>query len=251
MTKYSYPSYPTQAGYMTETIRAKYLTRAIEKQLLPAKASRMEAVLSLAASNDETKPIQFWQLYSVLGTDRIVSIVRGFYDRVYEDEPWFSSVFERIASKEHHIATQASMWVDVMGGGHYYHGGEFRLNFHHTHNAMELMNNKGAERWVTLMTHSLNDPELDLTSDPRVRPAINTFLQFFMEKYVEEFNFDAQKVFGETNKRLVIRLNLLNMTSDEIEQLTHQELMDELSARGVDTSTLTDKKSLVNKALSL
>jgi len=38
------------------------------------------------------------------------------------------------------------MWIDVMGGGFFYQGGEYRLNFHHTHNAFELMNEKGAQR---------------------------------------------------------------------------------------------------------
>jgi len=75
------------------------------------------------------------QLYSVLGPERIVSIVSRFYDLVFQDEAWFTSVFKRVGSKERHVLTQSSMWIDVMGGGMQYHGGEFRLNFHHNHNA--------------------------------------------------------------------------------------------------------------------
>jgi len=86
-----------------------------------------------------------------------------------------------------------------MGGGLAYHGAEFRLNFHHTHNAAALMNDKGAARWVKLMLDTLNDPTLDLTDDPRVRPAINTFLAHFFSKYADDFNFADNVVFGDTN----------------------------------------------------
>ena len=180
MTNFNYPNYPTQSGVMTENIRTKYIDTAIEKQLLPKKAHRLEPIVSLVASNDATRPVQFWQLYSILGPEPIRNIVSQFYDRVYKDERWFKSVFSRIASKRHHANVQTAMWLDVMGGGAQYRGGEFRLNFHHTHNAMELMNDKGAARWVELMNETVDDPAIDYTDDARVRPAINTFLTYFM-----------------------------------------------------------------------
>ena len=133
------PKFPTRHGYMSEQIQLGYIRSAVAKGLLPEEAHRMPEVISLTAPSDVSKPIQFWQLYSVLGQDPIVQIVQRFYERVFADEPWFPSVFERVGGIGHHINTQASMWVDVMGGGPYYHGAEFRLNFHHTHNAMELM----------------------------------------------------------------------------------------------------------------
>ena len=138
--------YSPENGYLTEKIRLQYINYAVDKNLLPHNAHRMANIISLTAEQDKTKPIQFWQLYSVLGRTRIVSIVSRFYRRVFEDEAWFASVFERVASKERHVKTQSSMWIDVMGGGLQYHGGEFRLNFHHTHNALELMNERGATR---------------------------------------------------------------------------------------------------------
>ena len=83
--------------------------------------------------------------------------------------------------------TQASMWVDVNGAaGPAYHGGDFRLNFHHTHNAMELMTDKGARRWTELMVATLEATSQHMTDDPRVRPALNTFLTYFMGKYAQE-----------------------------------------------------------------
>ena len=84
----------------------------------------------------------------MLGPDPIVAIVEGFYECTFLDEPWFTSVFERVGGAEHHTMTQASIWADVMGGGPYYHGADFRLSFHHTHNAIALMNDGCAERWV-------------------------------------------------------------------------------------------------------
>ncbi len=44
------------------------------------------------------------------------------------------------------------MWLNVMAGGPYYHGAEYRFNFHHTH---MLMNEKGAKRWSKLMAQAL------------------------------------------------------------------------------------------------
>ncbi|MEE9333066.1 MAG: hypothetical protein V3U65_03145 [Granulosicoccaceae bacterium] len=247
----SYPSFPTSNGYLTETIRKQYISKAIDSKLLPENAYRLAHLISLDAANDESKPIQFWQLYSVLGQDRIVDIVHAFYKRVFDDEKWFSSVFAAVGGIGHHVNTQASMWIDVMGGGLYYHGGEYRLNFHHTHNAMALMNDKGAERWVELMVKTLNDSSLDFTADIRVRPAINTFLSHFLSKYAADFQFRDDRSFGEVNQAVKRSFNFLNMTSDAIEALSQEELGDALVARGVDISPLDSKELLVNKALSL
>ena len=143
MTKSGYSKFPARHGYLSEKIQRDYIAFAIAKKVLPRDAHRMEQIISLNASNDRTKSVQFWQLYSVLGQDPIVNIVRNFYERVFADEDWFTSVFARVGDIGHHVNTQASMWIDVMGGGPYYHGAEFRLNFHHTHNAVQLMNEKG------------------------------------------------------------------------------------------------------------
>jgi truncated hemoglobin YjbI len=251
MSYFSYPNYQTANGYMTESIRKKYITYAIEQSLLPEQAHRMADVISLTAPNDDTKPIEFWQLYSVLGQDRIVKIVQAFYKRVYADEEWFRGVFARIGAMQRHVNSQAGMWIDVMGGGRAYHGGEYRLSFHHTHNAMDLMNDRGAERWVQLMRETLDDPDIDLTKDSRVRLSLNTFLHFFMRKYAEEFNLSNQGIFGEMNPPLRRKINLMRMNSDEVAALSEPELREVLSARGVDDSLYGSKSELVNKALRL
>ncbi len=251
MTKSAYPKYPTRHGYMSEKIQRDYISSAIEKKVLPKDAHRMTQIVSLDASNDPAKPIQFWQLYSVLGQDSIVEIVRSFYERVFADENWFTSVFARVGEIDHHLVTQASMWIDVMGGGPYYHGAEFRLNFHHTHNAMQLMNDKGAERWSQLMIGTLDASTQHTNSDSRIRPSINTFLTHFMGKYSQEFAFENRAVFGPTNPPFKRKINFLNMTTEAIEALTETELSEALEERGVDVSKYTGKEELVSKALMM
>ncbi|MBL4892641.1 MAG: hypothetical protein JKX91_12635 [Rhizobiaceae bacterium] len=219
--------------------------------VLPKNAYRMPQIISLSAPNDITKPIQFWQLYSVLGQDRIVEIVKNFYERVFGDEDWFCSVFARVGPINHHVNTQASMWLDVMGAAPFYHGGEFRLNFHHTHNAIQLMNEKGAKRWVKLMVETLDDSTGHMTQDERVRPSINTFLTHFFGKYAAEFNFENRETFGDTNPPLKQKINFMNMTSDAIEAMSEAELKKALIDRGVEIANYQDKMALVNKALSL
>ncbi len=243
--------YPTANGYLTETVQRKYIQNAIGKGVLPKDAHRMPHIISLNAPNDVSSPIQFWQLYSVLGPERIIGIVRNFYQRVFADEPWFTSVFEKVGGLEHHVRTQSSMWIDVMGGGLAYHGGEYRLSFHHTHNALQLMNQKGADRWVKLMVDTLNDDALDLNNDPRINRAIHTFLTHFIDKYAKEFAFENSTDIGPSVQAVKRRFNLLNMTSDAIEALSEQELREALVARGVDVSGYREKQELVNHALRL
>ena len=243
--------FPTTEGYLTGVTRNKYIAHAVSQGLLPENAHRMPAVLSLSAPSEISKPIQFWQLYSVVGQEPIVSIVSEFYQRVFADEEWFRSVFERVGGLNHHINTQASMWIDVMGGGPYYHGAEFRLNFHHSHNAHQLMNADGAKRWVALMVNTLDDNAYLRTADPRIRRSINTFLAYFFQKYASDFNFENNETFGETNPPLIQKINFMNMTEEAISALSIDELKTALEGRGVDVSALQTKDEMVKKALAL
>jgi len=245
------PKYATRHGYMSEKIQRDYITAATTKGLMPKEAHRMPEVVSLTAPSDVSKPIQIWQLYSVLGQDPIVGIVQRFYQRVFEQENWFTSVFARVGGINHHINTQASMWIDVMGGGPYYHGAEFRLNFHHTHNAIALMNEKGAKLWSSLMLETLDASADLLTDDPRVRISINTFLAHFMAKYADEFAFENRSYFGETNGPFKRKINFMKMTEQAIRALSDEELSNALSERGVDASQYPSKEAMVSKALMM
>ncbi len=178
-------------------------------------------------------------------------IVHRFYHLVFQDEIWFKSSFERVGDMSHHVRTQSSMWLDVMGGGLKYHGAEFRLNFHHQHNALEVMNSRGAERWAKLMVQALDESEKHMLEDPRVRISINTFLTHFMKKYEVDFGFKTIELFGATNAPVKSKLNFLNMTDASIEVLSETDLREGLSGRGVDVSEITDKAELIRKAKNL
>ena len=245
------PKFSTQPGHMTEKIQGDYIQAAMAKNLLPAQAHRMADILSLTAPSDVSKPIQFWQLHSVLGQDAIVEIVQSFYQRVFAQDDWFRSVFERVGGINHHITTQASMWIDVMGGGPYYHGAEVRLSIHHTHNAMQLMNDKGAELWSRLMLETLDSSSHLAAEDSRIRISINTFLSFFMSKYAKDFAFENRSFFGETNPPYKRKVNFMKMTEQAIEALSETALTEALSEQGVDVTQYEGKAAKVNKALMM
>ena len=251
LTQTDSTGFPTQAGYMTESAQRAYIEKAVRDGVLPDQAHRMADVISLTASPDPATPIQFWQLHSVLGHEPIVRIVTAFYTRVFNDEDWFTSVFARVGDIRHHINTQASMWVDVMGGGYYYHGADYRLNFHHYHNAHDLMNDKGAERWASLMRVTLDEAMTYLPDDPRIRPAINTFLDHFMGKYAADFGFGDHSIFGPTNPAYHRTINFRAMTDAAIEALSEDEIRKTLQDRGVDVSLYTSKAALIAKAQTL
>lgn len=251
MTFADTPRFPTRPGYMTDTVQRAYIARAIAENRLPAEAHRMADIVSLTAPTDRSQPIQFWQLFSVLGQDPIVGIVHDFYQRVFADEDWFRSVFERVGGVHHHVSTQASMWIDVMGGGPYYHGADYRLNFHHYHNAIQLMDDTGAQRWSTLMRDTLDAATNILPDDGRVRRSINTFLDYFMAKYADDFSFENQYFFGEVNLPYEQKINFMKMSTAAIEALSDAELGRALAARGVDISKYEGKEAKVAKALML
>ena len=247
----SYPAYTPSHGYMTEKIQRAYIAAAIKDKTLPDNAHRIPDIVTLDASVNPSKPIQFWQLYSVLGQKRIVRIVQNFYRRVYRDEPWFWSVFARIGDTSHHVRTQSAMWLDVMGGGFKYHGAEFRLHFHHQHNAIELMNKKGAERWIKLMVQTLDDTAEYMTDDPRIRVSLNTFLAYFTTKYAADFGFQTSIMFGQTNALMKRKLNFMNMPDSKIEALSETELREGLIDRGVCVNGQADKSALIKLAKCL
>ena len=148
---------------------------------------------SRVASTNPEDPLYFWQLYSLIGHDLVVEIVSEFYERVFADtdNPWFRDVFERAAPKRHHINTQVAYWVDAFGGGRCYHGGNYRLNFHHTRNAREIMTARGAAHWMhhmkeTLLHLLLEERDPILVGDPRVFSCIVNFLETKMRTYAEE-----------------------------------------------------------------
>mmetsp|Transcript_24100 Transcript_24100/g.41271 ORF Transcript_24100/g.41271 Transcript_24100/m.41271 type:complete len:226 (+) Transcript_24100:163-840(+) len=146
------------------------------------------------ASRNIEDPLYPWQIYSLIGTKPILQIVTDFYERVFDDteNDWFRGVFVDVAPLNHHIQTQAAYWVDAMGGGKYYHGGNYRLTFHHTHNAREIMNAKGAKQWMHHMKGALlavKDKSV-FANDPRILTCIVSFLEAKMRTYATDHGWE-------------------------------------------------------------
>eukprot|EP00041_Stephanoeca_diplocostata_P005783 m.68529 g.68529 ORF g.68529 m.68529 type:complete len:194 (+) comp15993_c0_seq1:209-790(+) len=171
-----------------------YTTSAARSDWMRAKGIK-HVDESLMANSDTDKPLYFWQMYSIIGSRKIEQIITAFYTRVFQDDdnPWFRDAFARISDMEHHVATQAAFWVDAFGGGRRYHGGDFRLRFHHTNNAASVMTAAGATRWMDHMTQTLNE-DIDWTdTDPRVKPCIVDFLKIRMQKYARDHKWQFKE----------------------------------------------------------
>jgi hypothetical protein len=177
--------FSTSKGYSTLESRKEYMkTRGLK-----------EAPTSLQAHLDVISPLYFWQIYSIWGKQPILDICADFYYFIYldDDAPWFREVFERVASKQHHIMTQAGYWIDAMGGGKVYHGGLGRLAYHHYYNADTIMNAKGANRWMQHMKKAIQKNHSHFQKDPRILPCLVDFLETKMKIYakLQEWEFDA------------------------------------------------------------
>lgn len=175
--------------------REGYTTAAVHKESCrhnpEIKATDVSNEYALMADTDHNQPLYFWQLYSLIGQKPIIDLVTDFYRRVYADQDpkyqWFKKAFTELAPLDHHIATQTAYWIDAMGGGRVYHGGNYRLSFHHTHNARQVMTAAGAKRWMFHMRGALEAARFD---DPRVKPCIIEFLKTKMMSYAQEFGWD-------------------------------------------------------------
>ena len=174
-------------GYMTCILRKEFM-ETIRPDLRDD-----PKVITLNGLENDTNTLYFWQLYSILGEERITKLITDFYENVFNDteDEFFSSTFKEFGSLEYHIKGQTSFWLDAMGGGKRYIGGEFRLKRHHDI-AKKIMNQKGALRWVQHMKKSLNKATIDLTDDKRVKSCIIDFINFFMKKYGDEYNFRSR-----------------------------------------------------------
>jgi truncated hemoglobin YjbI len=186
--------FPTEFGHITRSIRDEYIKHQRRKTLVRGSDPfDNELALSLNA-NSESSRIYFWQLFSMLGRENILSIVTSFYENVFSDHnDWFRKAFEESGDIEYHIKGQSYFWFDAMGGGKFYRGGRKLLNLKHSH-VSEVMNYRGAERWMYHMYCSLKSNYEMLSEDPRVIPCMLDFLQYFMDEYSVNFDFNFVKI---------------------------------------------------------
>eukprot|EP00759_Apiculatamorpha_spiralis_P046070 PhF_6_TR42695/c0_g1_i2/m.64432 len=178
---------------MTEHVRMHYIKQQIERGLMASNALQDIHVMSLQASYDPGQPLYFWQLFSLLGQARIEKLVRSFYTKVFNDteNAWFREPFSNVGGLQHHTDTQSAMWIDTMGGGSYYHGGDFRLQFHHQHNALSIMTLEGATRWLYHMRITLNECVLfsleDCQKENIIFPEVRDYFEFKCKQSLKDF----------------------------------------------------------------
>jgi truncated hemoglobin YjbI len=181
---FNYPNHVPNYGNLTEKIMKEFILNYYHKQTLENKE-----ITSLIASNDITKPLYFWQLYSILGEKYIEDLIRLFYTKLFGDtkNKWFSDEFIEIGSIEYHVRGQKKFWLDIMGGGEYYSGGEKKLHNYHKL-VKNIMTSEGAHVWMKHMNDALD--EMIYNEDVRVRKCMDVFLKYFMTKYAIEFDFN-------------------------------------------------------------
>jgi len=185
-----------RCGYATRESRQEWFEA--HGKPLPGGDERRELPADMLTANTDDPSAQLfhWQLYSLLGSDRIVALVRRFYERVFDDtdDPSFKQAFVQVAGLEHHVETQSAYWIDAMGGGRQYHGSGYRLKFHHENNAKQVMNAEGATRWMHHMTLTIEEFEPVFRAiDPRITPCIVDFLETKMKKYAKQFKWRFDK----------------------------------------------------------
>ena len=109
-----------------------------------------------------------------------VKLIYTFYTKVFNDNdaPWFRDEFIESGSINYHVNGQKKFWLDIMGAGPLYTGGELKLNFKHKL-VENIMNFEGAQRWMYHMTLSLKELQFHLIKDKRIIKCILKFLYFF------------------------------------------------------------------------
>ena len=181
--------YKPVLGNLTAQIRYDYIEKHIKKKILLNSVLECEEISGLYANKDINKPIYFWQLYNILGEAPVKKLITIFYTSIFNDKEniWFVEEFTDLGSLEHHINRQTSFWLDVMGGGARYYGNLFKLNKKHKL-VRNIMTEKGANLWFYYMKNALKQMEDEL--DKRVLECLVDFLNFFMDKYSHEFDFN-------------------------------------------------------------
>jgi truncated hemoglobin YjbI len=246
------PRFQVTYGSMTRSVQDDFIAREIKLGRMPAGSLLVEQIMSLEAPDDPDHPLYFWQLFSILGSEPVEKFINNFYDRVFldEDDDDFRATFEKSSGKQYHVLVQMFMYLDCFGGGRFYDGEQARVDLHHKNGASNLMNLPGAEKWTKFMRASLDDETETLdVIDPRVRPALNSFLKYFMDKYAGTFHFDSSDLhFGDA---MIPALSLGDRSEKSLASLPLSFLKLSLEAEGFDISECTEKTELLRLALTL
>jgi len=174
-------------GELTLHLRNDYLKNKVKTGEITQKQARSGDILSFKPLTDK---LYFWQLGYIISSETLYQLISTFYNRVFnDDEEWFRKVFVELGDKNHHIERQHLFWMDVFYGRSEYRGGKKGLLFHHKL-AKEIMTTKGAKRWMMHMNKAVGETNLNI-DDPRVESTLRDFLNFTMETYGIQFDFNV------------------------------------------------------------
>ena len=199
--KLNYPNFYPELGNLTDKFRHEYIIENIDNNTFKENPFDNKKILSLVASNNINDPIYFWQLYSIIGSDSVHILIKKFYENIFSDnkEKWFRDEFIDLGSIEYHVKGQKNFWIDIMGGGKVYNGNYKKTHIKHKL-VKNIMNKKGADRWLFHMKNALTEVKLHFVHDPRIIPCIDNFIKFFMAKYSVEFDFNLYDIIDINSK---------------------------------------------------
>ena len=180
-----------ELGFLKKKVRNEYLTDLIKNDKFDF--DKLDIAMSLYACNDKNERIYFWQLYSILGEKPVIYLITKFYENIFNDDgaEWFRNEFIELGDIAYHVKGQSNFWLDVMGGGQRYIRGEKMVYKKHKL-VKNIMTREGGERWMYNMEKTLN--EIVLTpefQDKRILVCIYDFLEYYMNKYAMEFDFNV------------------------------------------------------------
>jgi len=192
---FNYPRFTPSEGNLTILIQKEYISNSIKNGNLPGGALSDNKITSFIASNNIEDSIYFWQLYSIIGESPLKELIQTFYENVFNDdeEPLFRDEFVDLGDIDYHVDGQLRFWLDVMGGGKRYTGGEKKLHLKHKL-VKNIMTTGGANRWMKHMKDSLVIFKKIKKLDTRIIDCIDDFLNFFITKYSIEFDFNVFEI---------------------------------------------------------
>ena len=97
-------------GFLTDYYRTEYI-----KSNLTLGAFKEEQIMSLNYKVNTSKRLYFWQLFSILGEERIHNFIQKFYESIFNDinDVYFSNTFKKLGTIEYHIFGQQNFWLDM------------------------------------------------------------------------------------------------------------------------------------------
>lgn len=184
---FNYPNFNPILGYLTDENRKifiKYILKDFNNL-------NYKNINSLIASNNKHDELYFWQLFSILGENNIKLIIETFYKKIFNEKnlELFHNKFIKSGNLDYHIKHQSNYWIDVMGGGKKYLGGEELLNYKHE-KIKDIMNFQNSKIWIKYMLETLFDLKYHELNDTRIFKTLKDFIYFKMNIYSKEFNYN-------------------------------------------------------------